>query len=255
MKVAVCISGACRTKREDWSPARCVATIKSKFPDADFYYATWDSHRPIFENLFPDEKCEYFSEPVMHYNPYVDIDIDYQTLDSPNQNRYQRRANKFGAKDFARNSTKQILIHTWLSDKIKSNYDVIVRARFDVAVYSGANFTEYLHDTVNTNSTHGFYTSPINTFETLKHVSQRCSLVDNLIIHSPDAINANHVNTLHTNKQLHGSEVGWHQVINLSHKPCKTFTNHHGWVIAVHMIRTLRYSVPEEIADPKKEQL
>ncbi len=266
MKVAVCISGACRTKRKGWSPARCVATIKPKFPDADFYYGTWDSNRPIFETLFPGEKCEYFPESEMHYHPYLDIEEPYQQLDAP-RNSYPMRAEKFrrrrakgsGCLDSILHSTKQILIHAWLSDKIKSNYDVIIRTRFDAVIYNGANFTWYLHNTFNTNSTHGFYTSRSNTLETLKHVSRRneginlqldngagfsrdsrisginpIGLIDSLIIHSPDAINADHVNTLHANKQLHGSEKGWHQVINLSHKPCKTFTNHHGWVLPIH---------------------
>ena len=73
MKVAVCVSGKVNSaynliKRNN-------NVLKEKFPNADFYYATWEDQKEIFYRNFPNDKCFIFKEPDINYHPYWPEDI------------------------------------------------------------------------------------------------------------------------------------------------------------------------------------
>lgn len=225
MRVAVCVSGAYHKLGQSGTEKLCNAITKLKFPDADFYYATWEQFRPAFERDFPAEHCEYFPEPKMHYHPYTDIAPRYHTCE-----RYQKTM------DFMRRSsarlqwsahhTKQILIHTWLLEKIKDKYDVIVRVRFDLYLHRGADFTSYLEDTHKHNRANCFATTrPFRFPDLLEPKDQnednlarnKIFMFDHVLIHPADAIDADSVMRLHKEKKLHPAEYGWYQIIGLPH--------------------------------------
>lgn len=231
MRVAVCVSGACRSKG---NLAKNIRLLKSKFPGADFYFATWDSYKPVFERTFPDEKCMYFPEPVMTYHPYTDIrEEDYV---SPFVKTYCRTDIVIckESTEWALHHTKQILIHFWLADTIKDKYDVIVRTRFDVILSKYANFSYDLLDTYDNQRANGFasYEKNINV---IRQYPRQCAedfhntwLVDMLIMHPPSAIDVALVERLHAEKKLHGGEMGWFQVLSLPYG--SKHRCHSGWV-------------------------
>jgi hypothetical protein len=235
MKVAVCVSGAFRTGNPKGSLVRNNEIQKIKFPDADFYYATWEGYKDEFEKVFPNEKCEYFPEPTMHYHPYKDIDKKDHVSE-----RYEATENwmkKGGEKrlEWSSHHTKQILIHAWLTNKIKDDYDIIIRTRFDVFISKNADFTEYLEDTYTNNTINCFGATKHKKFDSINEFDSSYGarhyqwLVDQLIIHTPDALSIDNVDLLHKQKMLHAAETGWYQVLSMSSK--SNHRNHDGWVL------------------------
>ncbi len=230
MRVAVCVSGACSTGNPKGDLVRNNAIQKAKFPNADFYYATWDGFRPVFEKLFPHERCEYFPEVRMHYHPYTDIKPEDHT-----SRFYQSTAdwiNRGGDErlKWSAHHTKQILIHSWLTKKIEAGYDVIVRTRFDAFISKYANFTQHLADTNKHRRANCFAATKQNQFNQLHEFNvspetqHGSTMLDQLIIYPAGAIDHDAVNRLHKEKKLHAAEYGWCQVINGKHR------NHDGWV-------------------------
>ena len=70
MRVAVLVSGRVNSAQGRTGLIRNNTRLKEKFPGADFYYGAWQSYKSEFDSVFPNETCEYFEEPVMHYHPY-----------------------------------------------------------------------------------------------------------------------------------------------------------------------------------------
>jgi len=229
MKVAVCVSGAFRTGNPRGDLERNNAIQKARFPDADFYYATWDGFKPEFERLFPNERCEYLQEPVMHYHPYIDIRREDHI-----SKFYQETVDwvkKGGAKriEWTSHHTKQILIHSWLLNKIEAEYDVIVRTRFDGFISENADFYCYLKDTHDNKRANCFGATKKQGFDKLNEFDTSSSrhsnwMLDQLIIHNV----IDDVDSLHREKRLHAAEYGWYQAISMNHG--SNHRNHDGWV-------------------------
>lgn len=173
----------------------------------------------------------------MQYHPYLDmrredhISSYYQaTVDWVKAGGSKRI-------EWTSHHTKQILIHAWLSDRIRHGYDVLVRTRFDAFAYSQAEFRGYLDDTMLTRRANCFGTTMARRFDNLYdpldglHASW---MLDSLIIHSPDAIDRAEVDELHKSQKLHAAEFGWYQVISRPHG--STHRNHSGWVNPDHTV-------------------
>ena len=195
MKIAVCVSGAFKNGNSNTSIIRNNEIQKNKFPTADFYYATWDTYKNDFEKIFPDEKCEYFPEIEMIYHPYLDIPKADHI--SP---FYQDTANfmikdKTGKRlEWSSHHTKQILIHFWLADTIKDEYDVVVRTRFDGYIAKTADFLEYLEDTFKNHRANCFGATKKQKFEELNEFDSSFGkkhhmwILDQLIIHNASIV-------------------------------------------------------------------
>lgn len=231
MRIAVLVSGAFVTKRVDGNLVNNNLLLKSKFPTADFYYATWDRYKDQFETTFPNDKCIFFPEPELTYHPYLDIDPKHyisprykQTVDwviKGGQNRIT----------WTSHHVKQILIHSWLLNTIEQKYDVVVRVRFDTFIYKAADFSPYIKDTFVNHRANCFGATRPELFDILRHSDDplyKIWMLDQLIIHNPNVINNDIVNGLYDNKQLHAAEFGWFQVMN-KHSPYPHI-NHSGWV-------------------------
>jgi len=244
IRVAVCVSGAYQKMGTPPGTQKlCNAVTRLKFPDADFYFATWEQFRPAFEKDFPGEKCEYFKEPKMHYHPYKDIQREHHTC-----SRYRKTVKHMNATKermrWTKHHTKQILIHTWLSDKIKDQYDVIVRVRFDLFLHKGADFTKYIQDTYENNRANCFATTMPFRFPNLLEPKDqnedniernKIFMFDHVTIYPANAIDADHVMRLHEEKRLHPAEYGWYQVIALPSGI--EHVNYVGWANPIHTIK------------------
>lgn len=234
MKVAVCVSGAFRAKR---LPSENIGRLKSKFRGADFYYATWDRYQDAFKNLFQDDECRFYPEPKPHYHPYLDISPKDHTSDWYRKTVTWVKAGKQTRREWTSHHVKQILIHAWLADEIKADYDVLVRTRFDAFVSSRADFRPYLEDTYTNGSANCFGTTRPDGFDQLFEVNitpeslHKNWMLDHIIIHRADTLDRERVDSLYRDKKLHAAEYGWHQVLGANgHR------NHSGWVNPDHAV-------------------
>lgn len=234
MKVAVLVSGRVDSAQGRTGLIRNNTRLKEKFPGADFYYGAWKSYKSEFERLFPNQTCEYFDEPVMHYHPY-EISNKYhvnQQYGSFAKGIIKKASNR----EWTSHHTKQILIHAWLLDRIKKEYDVIIRTRFDAFIHRSADFTSYIADTFKENRANCFATGRKQSFAILYEQNKPTDnnawhcFWDQLIIHPPSFITKQQVDHLHQEKMLHPAEFGWAQVLSypygLNHRAHKGWVNH-----------------------------
>ena len=228
MKVAVCVSGLVKSNYLQ----RNNRVLKQKFPTADFYYATWNDQRNSFERNFPGEHCYYYNPPEMHYHPYMDIK-DFTSSHWEETKGWIVRANKI---EWSLHHTKQIIIHSWLLNELKENYDVIVRTRFDGFIWKEleANFTPFVNDTCSNQRANCFAVTNKSQFEKLyesdyvKNPKMKKWILDQLIIHPAGFVKKEEVDKLHQEGKLRAAEYGWHQVISMPYGD--NHRNWHGWV-------------------------
>lgn len=230
MKVAVCISGIPESKYD--LQVRNNRVLKEKFPDADFYYATWKGHEELFYKHFPNDKCETFEEPVMLYHPYMDI-TDFSSKDWEETKSWISKTNRIS---WSRNHTKQIIIHSMLLYTLEEKYDIIVRTRFDAFVWDSpqVDFTPYVADSYENNRANCFAVTRKPKFKSLYESNyvadpkMRKWILDQLIIHPRSFFNHDQIIKLHNEKKLRAAEYGWHQVISQPYND--NHRNWHGWI-------------------------
>lgn len=233
MRIAVLVTGQVKTGHPLGDIVKNNKRMKEIFSDADFYYGTWDNFKGEFEKNFPKEKCYYFQEPKVHYHPYIDVPEDAHI--SPHFTARVAWAKNLNneKKIWTSHHSKQMLIHCMLLDKLKKEYDVIVRTRFDAFIHRKANFTPYIKDAYETGTAHGFAVTRQNMFAQFydspmeKGHKHEVYMLDQLIIHKATNINTNDVYKLFEDKKLHAAEFGWYQILGL---PYNGHKNHHGFV-------------------------
>lgn len=230
MKVAMCVSGVPESKYN--LIKRNNAVQKLKFPNADFYYATWKGREKLFYENFPDYELHTFDEPVMHYHPYMDIK-DFTSPYFEETKSWVMRTNRI---EWTSHHTKQILIHAMLLNEIKDDYDVIIRGRFDNFIWNdkAADFTPFVEDTYKNNRANCFAVTNGPKFKEQyesdyeRNPKMREWFLDQLIIHPRNMINLSDILQLHKEKKLRAAEYGWHQVLSESYG--NNHRNWHGWV-------------------------
>ncbi|MGV7234725.1 MAG: hypothetical protein ACQ9ET_00560 [Nitrosomonadaceae bacterium] len=238
IKVAVCVSGAVTHSLDPCSSGtdhkrsfmNNYEILKNKFPTADFYYATWDTFEEQFKQAFPSISPTIFPEPEIPYHPYTGIKKeDHICTHFQGHVDWAIKGGETRLK-WLSNATKQILIHTWLADTIRKDYDIIVRARFDGFISQQADFAPHIRDTFENHRVNGFTATRPSLFNVLRPIDRKSSarhnfwVMDNLIIHNADAINVDYVNSLHEQERLHASEYGWYQTLSMPHG-----SNHQGY--------------------------
>ena len=235
MNIAVCVSGKCFSQTtEGGSKQVCSLSNlnqrqKEKFPDADFYYATWESDKEIFEQNFPNEDCLYLEEPEPHYHPYFDIKEEdhIHPIFTERLGKIHRMSKQ--RQDWAKHHTKQHLIHSELVKKIDTikKYDIIVRTRFDSFITSDADFTEHLKEDLC-----GFAVTNQSAFNRIYPCTMdghySIFLFDQLIIHKRDLLDVTLADKLYRERKLHAAEFGWYQL--LSQPNGSIHKNYHGYV-------------------------
>ncbi len=233
MKVAVCVSGQCVSNNKNTSILRNNSRLREHFVGADFYYATWDSFRNIFEQNFPDQQCFFFKEPEINYHPYA-IPQKYWESDRYGKTKDFITAGGDKLWDWSRNHTKQLLIHAWLCKNLPHEYDVIVRTRFDVWIHKKADLMPFIVDTYRNNRINAITATKkksfaeLKAFDTSEGGTHREWLVDQLIIYPAKFLNLDYVDYLNDSKRLHPAEMGWFQILS---KPNKSMhKSYDGWV-------------------------
>jgi hypothetical protein len=236
MKVAVLVSGVCKTSHPLGDLNKFNKRQQRFFPGADFYYATWKSFKDELDEIENAVHTWYYDEPDPHYHPYLGVPVDAHV--SPH---FTERVNWAKGLDnkkvqWTKQHAKQHLIHAWLFDNanIKDNYDVVVRARFDGFIHKNADFSPYLEDSFKNKNVHGFSVTRQNMFDKLYHSPMEKGskhsvyMLDQMIIHSADRFDTEMVYKLYKEKKLHAAEFGWYQV--LSQPYGGIHRNHHGFV-------------------------
>lgn len=227
MRVAVCVSGLVNgnlLKRNN-------EVLKSKFPYADFYYATWSDQKNAFEGVFSNQKCFYFDPPNVHYHPYEAKDFD-----SVHWRETKNWIVKNKKMDWSKHHTKQHIIHALLLKQIEKEYDVIVRTRFDAFAWKDplADFTPFVEDSLINQRANCFAVTRKSMFKDLyesdyeTHPKMRVWCLDQLIIHPRSLFDPDTVLKLYEDKLLRAAEYGWHQII--SEPFGNNHRNWHGWV-------------------------
>jgi len=197
MKIAVAFSGLIRGNYQ-----KNITKLKEKLPMADFWFTTWKGQQ---EESFIHK---YYDEPVINYNPATEISYPqtYQRfLRGPAKNWQDR--------------SKQILAHCLVVHDFCTDYDVIVRARYDCAVSEYTNLYDYCKMTYDTNKSIGFFTprnsrDPGNLTQVTHGDRYFQHHVDHMIIHKKSLLHIDLAWKLHHEKQLRVAEYGWWQVLS-----------------------------------------
>ena len=239
-KTAVCISGKVNSIRGQVGLSENLAKLRTKFPGADFFFATWKSERETFESSFPElvNSCLYVDEPVIEYHPYLGI-VGETSKFYKEEIEKTRRSSKDKIQ-WKSHHTKQILIHSLLLDACvdAAKYDVVVRARFDSYVTNRADFTPFIEETRNSGKVNGFGITRWNDRTKCRMMyhtesndlnnSHSVYLLDQCIIHQRSRIDTDRVWELHRAKRLLAAEFGWCQI--LSEPWGRIHTNNHGFI-------------------------
>lgn len=221
MKVAVCFSGLIRG-----CPERNISILKNIFSDFDFFFSTWEErcdNKEEILNKFPN--IHFINEPKMHYHPILDSELK--------EKKYLERI-EVGKDKIIRDPwfneinlhrTKQVLAHNELLYKIPQNYDMIIRARYDVLTSVKVDFHSFLKESYEKKIAIGFGTFKgdfrIDRAENVKDAPKiymkpyhEIFLFDQMIFHRRDIFDQNLVNHLHKHKKLFVSEHGWYQILS-----------------------------------------
>lgn len=231
MKIAVCISGQCVSKNAKTSIQKNNRLAKKKFPQADFFYSTWETNRKTFERSLPEESCLFLPEPEITYHPYK------LPQDKWVSNRYKDAArfilNNPKRAQWASHHVKQHLAHAWLVDSIPEEYDLIIRIRYDTWISKKANFDDLIkqswvkHIAIGVSATKKEKFDELNKFDTSPKGKHYQWLTDQMIIHPRLILNKENVELLFKEKSLHPAEMGWYQILSW---PLNNHECYDGWV-------------------------
>lgn len=211
MKIAVCYSGVVRGNYDT-----NISLVKSALPDADFFFSTWNtSDQPHFIH-------KVYDEPELHYNPATENSQGFTEA-------YQKWIrNKAAFREEWSHRSKQILAHANVVRDYATNYDIIVRARYDTVISKKmiSDMYKLCCESYNDSLPIGFFIprrngnpqhelnqdNPISVV--LGSERHKQYLVDHMIIHRNDMFNHNLPWKLHKCKSLMVAEYGWWQVLS-----------------------------------------
>ena len=213
MKIAVCISGLWRNVTPDCM--KLYNRTREVFPDADFYYHTWDKHlHKIPESIRSSVLTS--PEPVLNYHPVYSVDRWNKN------NKFFTYRSKIINKEKMSHAKKQILAHAYLVDNLKEEYDIIIRTRWDAVVSDKIDYSK-IYDIVLSRGPVGAMnrtTSKDNKdiYVIQEEISSNNSwygyLPDAIIFHTPKHFDTKRVYKLHEDKELWAAEWGWYQVMS-----------------------------------------
>lgn len=203
MKIAVCYSGVLRGNYN-----KNIALLRQLLPGADFFYTAW-------KNSKQEDFIHYYDEPVMHYNPALSNIESYPKT-------YSRFIRSQAKMDAWKHRSKQILGHAICVEKHASNYDIIIRARYDAEpLFDSETLINFIQQSYKNNQSIGFFIPRAqkifnNIIEPMALNSDRHlqHLVDHLIIHPRYIFDIKQVWDLHKQSKLLIAEYGWWQVLN-----------------------------------------
>lgn len=239
MKLAVCFSGipTNRTVTRD-QYRQTIAEFQTVFPDADFFFHTWDEYREEIADLNPICTPAYNPD----YNAYENWTFEELPL-------RRLKEEKFHHGNFPEKQSRgvhQHLAHADLLSRIPEDYDMIVRARYDtrLAVNRKQHLRLILEKSYTTGRPAGFafeHARPrqlqkigygrFPDWKTIHPISRRAGQVimyerddikdgraihgiqDFMIFHRRHLFEPEQVYEWHSQKRLISSEPGWWQCL------------------------------------------
>lgn len=209
MKVAVCVSGL---PRGDYH--KNISELKEYFP-YDFFYGTWSDAEIALPHVY------FFEQPNISYNP------GFEFIGNPPYT-YKEKGEYHKAKQKPKlwlHRTKQILLHAYMMEMIPSEYDMIIRCRFDTVINKQQpteTITTILKNAYQNRRSVGFFTPKrqtekfLTTFRKLplKHNRSVEMHSDHMIFHRRDMFDTKLVWNLHAKSELVAAEYGWYQILS-----------------------------------------
>lgn len=206
MRVAVCIGGIVRGEAE-----KNIELMRNVFP-YDFYFSTWNT-----------VKCSIVLDNFKVYDEPRTLDLD--EVNHPNKKIREK----------LRHRHKQILAHAYMLKDLPLEYDMIIRARYDIKVYPNDSWLEFLNASYTNKIPIGFSRRP--TSRVSKEFTEKIygtkkgstpeklggGLNDLIIFHPRNLFNSEKVLELYDNRELKVAEHGWWQVLVKEHFSPKSY--------------------------------
>lgn len=227
MKTAICFSGIPRG-----NVTSCVEKYKKVFPNADPFYFTWTEYKTEMESIL-NSSVDHVEEPEIDYCAFLESptfpnkDGSESTIGpnviTNNPNRMKRFRDNWEYAHFKALRTKQLIGHALHLEKIPLEYDMIIRARYDIEISLKCDFDRYVENSYEKKRAIGF-SFGVNgiggNWETIKHLDGnyqdegRKYLEDFMIFHPREMYDSEWVKKLYKSKQLYPSEIGWYQILS-----------------------------------------
>lgn len=215
MKVAVCVGGL---TYPDSIPL--MEKLKKKFPNYDFFYGVWKGR----ENDASEQLGAWsFEEHEPTYHPYLDIDPTNLPPKFGIIKEKMKNKPDMALIPKAPHQTKQILMHSYMLQKLPSEYDMIIRTRYDIDLFDDSiNYEQFVNQSYQQNHAIGFaqrfraHPSPLfNPKPDPKwYKSWDGYLMDLVIMHPRHMFNHKLLQSLHEQKKLLAAEWGWYQILS-----------------------------------------
>jgi len=228
MKVALCISGQQRQTKILQKEIDKRRLYAFKDVDVDFFLHTWKN-----QILF------YYDDLITEVEPNIDYDPVLDTTEWAGSYFQSKRKEKKGKSLY--NSTKQILAHNTLVSKLKKDYDIIIRCRWDIYFSENINYSEWLKKSYNEGPIsmghRGWNLVYLDNPKPMGGLQKKGNLrweymisPDAMIIHKPKDWDCNKVISLHKKKELLPGEWGWYQILSSGKNNHKGY---HGGVLTL----------------------
>jgi hypothetical protein len=216
MKVAVCVSGLTYPD----SP-KLMKELENRFPHYSFFYGVWKGREDDISRKF---KAFSFDEPEATYHPYLDIDrktwppnIDH--IVGLLEEKRSRNPPELEWINKSKHQTKQILMHSHMLDSIPEEYDMIIRARWDLWLYDKTiPYEDYVKESYYLNKPIGWARkmsrnngSHWSAKGTHRNHWWEGFICDLMIMHPRKLFKKDKVWKLHEEQKLLAAEFGWYQ--------------------------------------------
>jgi len=221
MKVAVCVGGLVYPDSDV-----LMDQLQSRFPDYDFFFGVWRGR----ENDLTDKLGAWsFDEHEPMYHPFFDVDIPGMSSEIAVIRQKMKDNPEMPMIDKAWHQTKQILLHSHMLDLLPPEYDMIVRARYDIKLIddNSIDFDGLIARSYENNHAIGLANclawfpnkakrppKMFNPKGTSSHRLWEQYLMDLIVIHPRRLFDKELMLSLHGEQKLLAGEFGWHQVLS-----------------------------------------
>ena len=218
MKVAVCVGGIVYP-----DTIHLMDKLKRKFPEYDFFFGIWEGRE---DDTSKSLNAWSFKEHEPTYHPYLDMDpVGLPPKIKLIQEKMRRHTDaQMPMRIKAFHQTKQILMHSYMLDKLPQEYDMIMRTRYDIDLINNSiDFNGLIERSYNNNQAIGFakrYRQHPDMFDpkgTKDHNWWDGFLMDLIIFHPRNLFDKEIMVSLHQKQKLLAAEFGWYQVLSQPH--------------------------------------
>lgn len=216
MKVAVCVSGLA-----DPDTDYLMNNLQKKFSKYDFFFGVWKGRENGISNKL---NAWSFKEHEPKYHPYLDVNIPGMPPKILTIREKMKTHPEMPMIPLSVHQTKQILIHSYMLDRLPQKYDMIIRTRFDIDLSANTvDFERLVEESYNNNHATGIAITWFKKHKmfdpknTSYHRLWEGYLMDNLILHPRKLFDKKVMMSLHKQHQLLAAEFGWYQVLSQPH--------------------------------------